>query len=115
MRTDFWDGHRGVNYVLAIEQTWEDDLIAVEVNTTRSDWGEWLRREGEAECTIKDEIREETLRAVRVGENRGENEEGAEKGERGFMSVVQWEEREELREFEKKFYQAGGKANGVGF
>ena len=111
MRTDFWDGHRGVNYVLAIEQTWEDDLIAVEVNTTRSDWGEWLRREGEAECTIKDEIREETMIAVRVGEDKGEKGEG----EKGFMRVVDWDSREELREFERRFYQAGGKANGLGF
>ncbi|GAA5928911.1 uncharacterized protein JCM15063_004005 [Sporobolomyces koalae] len=129
IRTDFWDGHRGWNYVLGIQMSWLDELEGIQfINHTREDlmesqggtsWEQWLRIEAQVagpnslRAQLLDQIRQH--RGTTSGEQEGEEHDMPPIGEPGFMDIVNWNEIGELRGFEKRFYEAGGKANGVGF
>ncbi|GAA5887485.1 hypothetical protein JCM16303_003433 [Sporobolomyces ruberrimus] len=138
MRTEFWDGHRGWSYVLGIQTSWKDELEGLELDDDDDDnrrnsttlpppkegiWEEWVRRERVAECSKRESIRDQIVSSIRKNsisgsetiEEEDESREMKPEGERGFMEVVKWEDFEELREFEKNFYEAGGRANGIGF
>ncbi|GAA5916742.1 uncharacterized protein JCM6883_000015 [Sporobolomyces salmoneus] len=138
LRTNFWDGHRGWTYVLGVQLTWKDELEGISLEDTQaseaemvegrpeSKYEDWLRTEHRAECSTQTTIRKEALGAVRRNsgtrprlkeeddEPEPEEEEKPE-GEKGFLQVVDWSEFEELRDFEARFYEAGGRANGKGF
>ena len=135
LRTDFWDGHRGYAYVLAIQQTWEDELrdLSFEAQDAskvakdpvkETQFEEWVKREEKAQCSREQSIRNEVIGSIRrnrdgklseEGKMVEEAEERKPEGEKGFLQVVDWSEFDELRDFESRFYEAGGRANGNGF
>lgn len=81
----FWDGHRGVNYVLCVESELKEvgDLAEGQRGGAEA---------GEGKCGVED------LGSVE-----------------GAMEVVWWRDGGRLEGFEEAFYEVGGKANGVGF
>ncbi|BGP14209.1 hypothetical protein JCM10213v2_002152 [Rhodosporidiobolus nylandii] len=74
LRMSFWDGHRGVAYVLATETSWEDELRSLSVSSPEGEgegkpweredmdeqewreWGDWVEREREAQCTVEKDV-----------------------------------------------------------
>ncbi|GAA5960708.1 hypothetical protein JCM3765_007298 [Sporobolomyces pararoseus] len=132
-KTDFWDGHRGYAYVLAIQQTWEDelrDLVFEDQDPSASKaaketkFEEWVKREEKAQCSKERSIRNKALSSIRRNRDGElsdkdkkveEEEEKKPEGEKGFLQVVDWSEFDELKNFESRFYEAGGRANGNGF
>ncbi|GAA6010782.1 hypothetical protein JCM11491_002943 [Sporobolomyces phaffii] len=134
IRTEFWDGHRNWAYVLGIQLSWVDELEGIDFGddagsnpssssqsgsragqTSEGEWERWARSEERAECSKRDSLRNDVLSTIRRDRTRQEEDDPKPEGEAGFTEVVDWSDFGELRTFERRFYDAGGRANGNGF